>query len=134
MLYNYLVIINKRWPASKYYINKAGRPGGGIGSPIVTTATEVILLDAQTGALLRELPLNLPNQPTAGVLKYQTPIIVGKRLFATTGMHYSAQDIGIPNPGDFYHRAVMWELSNDNVDSEDDLNDNAIHEGDSDYE
>lgn len=70
---------------------------------------EVVLLDADTGALLKSLPLSPSySSPSAKTVTYQRPELVGDRLYIANGGHASANSTTISSP---FNRVLMYQLA-----------------------
>jgi hypothetical protein len=72
---------------------------------------EFLLLDADTGALLKTLPMGLVGEPESSAPNYQRPALVGDRLYLGGG---TKRYNGKPNPTDIYNRVLMYQLENGN--------------------
>ncbi len=70
---------------------------------------EVLLLDADNGALLNSLPLSVSyNAPSAKTITYQRPQVVGDRLYIANGGHAVNNSTDIASP---FNRLLMYQLS-----------------------
>lgn len=68
---------------------------------------EFLLLDADTGALLKTLPMGLAGEPESSAPNYQRPVLVGDRLYLGGG---TKRYNGKPNPTEIYNRVLMYQL------------------------
>lgn len=94
----------------------------GIGALVIP---EVLLLDADTGRVLRELPMSLLGQPVTNAVTNSRAISVGKNLYIMTGFHFPDQSVS--DRAEF-NSILMYTLSSDNDNYHDDRNDNDIGE------
>jgi hypothetical protein len=86
---------------------------------------EYLLLDADTGKLLRELPMGVLGKTAVPPPIYTRAIAVNKNVYMVTGQHVPA--FGQDTKADYY-RAVMFHLAPDNDEYSDDNNDDLIQE------
>ncbi len=95
---------------------------------------EILLLDASTGKLLKELPMGDIDKPIAMPPIYSRTISVGRNLFASTGSRKPTPDPAcgincIDTQKDLY-RVIMYQLPSLDDDTTDDNDENSIHEED----
>jgi hypothetical protein len=91
-------------------------PGASSYIPFSVTAeqtgvySEVVFLDADSGALLKTLPLSPSyNSPSASTLTYARPEVVGDRLYLATGGHATADPVN--DASNAFDRVLMYQLS-----------------------
>lgn len=91
---------------------------------------EVLLLNASTGQLLRELPMGVPGFAAPNtMMSYSRAVSVGKKLFITTGIHFPDESV---DPRAAFNRVIMYNLQSDSDDYSDDNDQDLLHQ-DHDY-